>query len=71
MHVYISDFFSIYILHLFIYNVNYMNTNIDNIYVNIFKSMCVYLYIHIKYTQNTHIFCVGLMIRQNYFIYLY
>ncbi len=40
---------------LFIYNINYMNINM---HVNIFKiyTMCVYLYIHYKYTQNTHIY---------------
>ncbi len=29
MHVYISEEFYVYILNIFIYNINYMNINID------------------------------------------
>ncbi len=47
----------VYILNIFIYNINYMNINIDmKIHVNIFKIYTVYVCIYI-YTEHTHILC--------------
>ncbi len=61
MYIFQKMFF-VYILNIFIYNIN-MNINID---VNIFKIiLCVYLYIHNKYTQNAHIYYAN---RNFYFV---
>ncbi len=48
MHVYISEKYVVYILNIFIYNINYMYININiEMHGNIFKiyTVCVYLYI--------------------------
>ncbi len=51
MHAYISDLFYIYTLNIFLYDdlYKYRHVNTSKIYT----CMCVYLYIHNKYTQNT------------------
>ncbi len=55
----------LYILNICIYDIIYMNINIDTlIHVNIFKIyVCIYIYIYIyiycKYTQYTHIYYVN------------
>ncbi len=64
MHVYISEKCYVYILNIFIYKINYMNINIHlntcKYFQNIYY-MCahlfifIYIYIHNKYTQYTHI----------------
>ncbi len=52
----------VHILNIFICNKNYMNINIDvnasKYFQNIY-CMCLYLYIHNKYTQHTHIYYVN------------
>ncbi len=55
MHVYLRKLCYFYIWNICIYNINYIN--IKCIHVNIFKiyTVCVYLYIHNKYTKYTHI----------------
>ncbi len=49
MHVYISEKYVVYLLNIFIYNINYININIDMyIYVNIFKIYtCMYSCLYI------------------------
>ncbi len=54
MYEYISE--NVYILNICIYNINYIN-----IYMKILskyiQNVCVFIYIHNKYTQYTHILC--------------
>ncbi len=47
--------FYFYILHIFFYNINYMNINTCKYFQYIYF-MCVYLYIHNKYRQYTPIY---------------
>ncbi len=49
--------YDVYILNLFIYNITeykYTQVNACKYFLNVY-GMCVYLYIHNKYTQYTHI----------------
>ncbi len=56
--MYISEKNFFYILNIFIYNINYMNINIDVNTCKYFQiyTVCVYLYIHNTYTEHTHIY---------------
>ncbi len=54
MHIYLRQICYVYIIHLFIYNRNYMKINIFNVYC-----MCMLLYINNKYTQYTHIYYIN------------
>ncbi len=58
MHVYIlKNICYVYILNKLIYNINYLNTNIDmEINLNIFKiyTACVCIYIYIINIHRTH-----------------
>ncbi len=62
----------------FIYNINYINTNIDNIFKIYTVCMCIYIYIihlhrrhtYIKQTK-TVIFCMRLIVWQHYFKFSY
>ncbi len=57
LHIYMYKFiFTLFILYIYIYIYIYINIfNINNIFSEIYTCMCVYLYIHNKYTQYTHI----------------
>ncbi len=60
MHVYISEKYVIlYIKYIYLqyklYEYKHRHVNACKYFLNIY-CMCVYLYIHNKYTQNTHIY---------------
>ncbi len=56
MHVYIYEKYVVYVLNIFIYIIKYNNININTCkYSQNIYCMCVYSYIHNKYTQYTHI----------------
>ncbi len=63
IHIYII-YLHVYIYIHIIYIINkYVNINIAY-FSEIYTCMCVYLYIHNKNTQNTHILC-----NKNFFLY--
>ncbi len=80
--IYFRKIVYVYILNIFIYNINYMNIIIDMMmYIHVVtycRCVCVYLCIHNKYTQKkTHyanklLFCMRLIIIYIYiYIYIY
>ncbi len=60
MHIYLRQICYVYIIHLFIYNRNYMKINIHTCkYFLSVYCMCMLLYINNKYTQYTHIYYIN------------
>ncbi len=59
IYIYISEKYVVYIFKIFIYNINFMNTDLEIHGYILYKmyTVCVYLYMHNKPTQNTHILC--------------